>query len=220
VTVWDLFALLRRQWIVCVVGTLLTVLFGAYVASLPGVYSTQVQLDLIAPSRPDNNALISSSYQLIGAAGAVADVVGAPTTGAVAVPGLANLTGVGVRDGYSVRLPNTGGQWSVGYDGPFIDIQAVGPTEQKVLDYVDRARLNINSTLATWETAQGVRPRDMIRTQMAPEVPSVSYDRGSQPRALATVIALGIGLTVTMAGVLSRVSRRLDAGSGIIRHAG
>lgn len=208
-TVWELIALVRRRWLVVAFGMLATSLLAGYVLLIPGVYYSRMQVVLLPPpGEPQYNALIAGPYGLIGAAGAAAQVVGAPERGGVNVPGVALLTGVGATDGYSVRLPNIGGQWSVGYDGPNIDIQAVGPTPQKVTGYLDRAVADIRSTLEDWQRAQGVRPVMMIRTQLIPDTPAVSYSKGSMPRALAAVLILGLGVTLTVARAVDGFRKR------------
>jgi hypothetical protein len=196
VTFWDLLALLRRRWPVTVIGVLLTVGVVALVALRPPVYYTRVQLTILPPAAVPGNAFTIETYALIGVAGAVAEVIGSPENGATDVPGTAELTGTGVRDGFSVRLPNIGGQWSVGYEGPYLDVQAIGPTPEVVRGYVDDVRAQVDGLLLEWQTAAGVESTDLLRTQLSPTDPVILDSRGSPMRAIAIVLLLGAGFTV------------------------
>jgi hypothetical protein len=204
VTLRELLVLLRRRWLITTAGALITALFTLYLASLPGVYSSKVQLTLLAPTGSESNPLTTGAYDLIGVAWAAADLVGSPRHGGVTIPGEANLTGMGVRDGYSVRLPNTGGQWSVAYDGPYIDIQAIGPSKERVSSYLSRAVSDLKAQLSSWQDSQGVHPADRIRTQLNPITPEISYSRGSLRRTWVVALVLGFGLTLTIAAAVDR----------------
>jgi hypothetical protein len=204
-TVWDTLRVMRRRFGIVVLGLLLTLGLSGFIAAQPGVYYAKVQVTILAPELGTGyNAFTIATYPLIGVAGAVAEVVGSPANGAVQVPGTADLPGVGVRDGFSVRLPNIGGQWSVGYDGPYLDVQAVGPTPDVVHAHIDSAIAQINETLHQWQIEAGVDPEDFLRTQRSPATTVVEHSRGSPIRAIAGVVILGMGLTITVAMAVER----------------
>lgn len=217
-TVWDALRIMRRRWGIMALGILLTLGMSGYTWTQPGVYYAKVQVMILRPGIGDRyNIFTLATYPLIGVAGAVAEVVGSPTNGAVQVPGTADLPGTGVRDGFSVRLPNIGGQWSVGYDGPYLDVQAVGPTPEVVTAHIDAAIAQINGLLLDWQTEAGVAPEDFLRTQRSPATTIIEYTRGSPVRAIAGIAVLGMGLTITAA---VSVERRFRAGRGrqSVRH--
>ncbi len=220
-TIWDLIALARRRWPITAAGALATLLAAVYLVLLPGVYYSQVDVIILPPRGEEGtNAFLSGTSSLISIAGAVASVVGSPQRGGVDVPGQASLPGVGVTDGYSVRLPNIGGQWAVNYDGPNIDVQAVGSSPAEVKGYMNNAVRDINAQLLAWQVAQGVPPANMVRTQLSPPIPVIERGSGSRLRTLAAVTLLGVGITLTGAAYVDRRSlRRSTSGGPTRRHA-
>jgi hypothetical protein len=217
-TVWDIMRVLRHRWGIVILGIAFTLGLTGVVTAQPGVYYAKVQVMILPPGPGTGyNAFTVSSYRLIGVARAVSVVVGSSANGAVQVPGTADLPGVGVRDGFSVRLPNIGGQWSVGYDGPYLDVQAVGSTPEVVTAHIDAAIAQIDETLVDWQTEAGVAPENFLRTQRSPSTTVIEHTMGSQVRALTAIVVLGMGLTITVAVT---VERRFSTGPGrsSVRH--
>lgn len=186
----------RLPVLITLVGILATFLAVFVEAGGRSVYSARVQVWFITPTSADNpNGLEITPDSLVMTAGAVRRMVidtDPPRTSSPYVP----LAGEGVRQGYSVTLPNTGGQWINQFANPYLDVQAVGPSAASVLATERRLVSDINAALSTLERQQHVAPVNRIRTQLNPltGIP-VGAQRGSRIRAVLATLALGAGLT-------------------------
>ena len=104
--------------------------------------------------------------------------------------------------GWSVTLPNDGGQWANNFDKPLLDVQAVGSTAAEVSGTVSRLIGQINLTLSGLQAQ--VPPVDRVRTELIPSQVQVFYDPGRRLRALAASLAIGVAATAVAAGYLRR----------------
>src|SRR5579875_3094252 len=107
----------HRAVAVAVVGLLLTAGFAIHVLHKPGVYfcSTRV-LFLTPPSKENPNSLAASTGGVTAMAGAVSRMVEPHPPSAEVVSPLVMLTDEGIRHGWSVTLPNDGGQFANNFD--------------------------------------------------------------------------------------------------------
>jgi hypothetical protein len=144
-----------------------------------------------------------SSESLIDLAGAVAKVVGSSTP-VSAVSDSVALVGEGVRDGYQVRLPNSGGQWAVNFDRPLLDVQTAGPTPEGVTQTVDRLVREINQVLVQIQTDARASKDQFVTTTLNPATPPLFYSGVSKVRAVGGCLLLGISATFLMAEWVAR----------------
>jgi hypothetical protein len=211
VTLWEVFAALRRRWVVAVVGLLVTISAGLYVKQVPGVYHQQVDVVFMWPAVPENQSENTFQYgtaSLIKTAGVIARVVSDRSAGAQTTSDTATLVGQGVTHGYSVRLPNSGGQWAYDFEHPLLSVESVGTSPAEVRATTAAAVARINAELARIQREEGVAPGLMVRTRLSPPTPVMSYGTGSRVRALAVSQLLGFGLTVTLVVGVDRAARR------------
>ena len=193
--------------LICLIGALLTGAFSYQVARKPGVYLAQVDVLFVPPrsaARP--NSLLSGSGGLASVAGAVGKMVDPDATAAHVVSAAVTLADQGVRHGYSVSLPNDGGQWANNFDRALLNVQAVGASFSEVHRTAQRLVADINADLASIQAAAGVAAVNRIHTSMNPSTIQVYYLTGSRARALAATLVLGFALTAA-AAILAR--RRL-----------
>ncbi|MET0447770.1 MAG: hypothetical protein ABWX74_12465 [Aeromicrobium sp.] len=194
-TTSELAGIMRRRWYVVALGVVL--LAGALhvVASRPGVYWAQVDVVILAPkSTRFPNVIEQTSQSIIAMAGLVERDVNKGVEEPATASASASLAGMGVRDGYLVRLPNSGGQWANNFDRPVVDVQVVGPDETVV-----RARLvalvdDVERALAARQTADGVAPKNRITASSTPAAAPVFYMDGNPKKALLVTLLLGGGL--------------------------
>jgi hypothetical protein len=195
--------------VVVLTGLLATVL-GSYVAvKAKGVYWSRVQVRFIAPTSEDYpNGLQISPSSTVMTAGAVRRIVDdsdKPRTVSQDVI----LSGLGIRNGWSVNLPNTGGQWANNFTNPYLDVQAVGPTADGVEATISRVILDINAALAKLQTQAAVADANLIHTQLSPPGnPPLYFQRGSRIRAGLAALGLGLGITWFVTAATVRWSRR------------
>jgi hypothetical protein len=195
-TVRDLLVAVRRTWYVAVFGVVATVFLVLSVSQQPGMFQARVDVLLLLPQSANNpNSYTATTESLIDTAGIVATVLsgasGAPLTSSSTV----TLAGQGIRDGWSVRLPNSGGQWANNFDRPLLDVQVVGPSHDAVLKRANELVTRIEAELIRRQDRAGVSPHNLIRTRLSPPTPQVSFSRGSPTRALAASLLLGVLLT-------------------------
>lgn len=194
-TTSDLCGILRRRWYVALLGLALLAGTLHVVASRPGVYWTQVDVVILAPkSARYPNVIEQTSASLIAMAGLVEREVNrgvhAPATASAAV----TLAGEGVRDGHTVTLPNSGGQWADNFNRPVVDVQVVGPSEASVRRRLDELVVRVERTLAERQEADGVPPVTQITASSAPTAAAVLHLQGHRRKAVAATLLLGAGL--------------------------
>lgn len=192
----DVARIARKRWKVGLVGAVFTGAALFFVYSYPGVYTTQTAVVFLSPATDAHpNNLESTSDDVIAAAGLVERLVnqGVETSATTSV---VTLAGRGVREGSSVELPNSGGQWAVNYAQPQLLVQVTGPTEQQVTRNVGALIAEVQSTAAEIQRAAGVRSRWLITTRPNPDQPVVRYGRGYRRHALLVTLVLGGLLTL------------------------
>ena len=214
-TLWDLLRACLRRWPVVVAGALLTAAAGWAVTLDHGVYWARSQVVFLAPtSEAYPNALNTKSGDLIVTAGIVAKrVVGPDDITKFADPAVTIVGGTPIRDGFWIRLPDSGGQWATNFASQELMIDAVGPTRERVIELQQYAVSRIREELAALQAEQRVDPVNYITVTVVQDPPVVYLVRGSRPRALLMTAALGIGLTLAavMAIEVRRPRRRRAA---------
>jgi hypothetical protein len=195
--------------IVLLIGLIATVT-GSYVAvKAKGVYWSRGQVRFIAPTSEEfPNGLQISPSSTVMTAGAVRRIVDdrdPPRTVSQDV----TIVGEGIKQGWSVTLPNTGGQWASNFTNPYLDVQAVGPTPEYVTATMNRLINEISAALASLQARSSVDSVNLISTQVSPlGGPPLYFQRGSRPRAGLAALALGIGLTSCAVAWARRLTRR------------
>ncbi|HST64958.1 MAG TPA: hypothetical protein VLM05_07195 [Mycobacteriales bacterium] len=203
-------AVLRRSWYVVLAGVLCTLAASALVHRAPGIYHQQVDVVFAWPQPPDNgeNTLQYGTGTLINTAGVVATIVAGSTEGGQVVADTATAVGEGIRHGYTIRLPNAGGQWAYNFEDPVLRIESVGSSPQEVVATTARAVAKVRAALLTLQRDEHVRPAMMVQTRLNPGIPIVQYSTGSRMRALLVTWILGAGLTVAALHAAGRLHRR------------
>lgn len=194
-TTTDLCGILRRRWYIVVLGFAL--LAGALhvVVSRPSVYWSQVDVVILAPkSVRYPNVIEQTSASLIAMAGLIEREVNkgvdTPATASASV----TLAGEGVRDGHSITLPNTGGQWAANFDRPVVDVQVVGPSESAVRNKLASLVDTVEHRLAAIQAADQIPQITRITASSAPASATVFRLDGNRNKAAAATLLLGAGL--------------------------
>ncbi|MCY4726950.1 hypothetical protein NYO98_11740 [Nocardioides sp. STR2] len=206
-TVTDLLVAAWRQRIVVCIGIVLTAVAGLLAIQDRSVFWTRAEVVFLPPQNEYYpNALRSSSESVIITAGAVAKrVLGPDRVPKYASPEV-NLVGVGVREGWSISLPDTGGQWSYSFDSQVLAIEAVGPSREFVLETVAEVRHRVSNSLRAVQVAESVPPETRISLRASPGQPVVYGVGGNRPRALGMTAVLG-GI-LTLCAALARDKRQ------------
>jgi hypothetical protein len=209
----DAGTMLRRFWFVALAGALGTLGMIAVIQHTPGVYHEQVDVVFMWPQAPGNseNSLQYGTQTLIQTAGIVGTVVAGSPGGSQVVADTATAVGQGLRHGYSVRLPNAGGQWAYNFEDPVLRIESVGASPREVRATTRLAVIRVQNTLLRLQRDERVPNSLLLQTRLNPADPSIEYSGGSRIRAVAVTLILGYGLTIAALAGLAVRSRRRDA---------
>jgi hypothetical protein len=208
-TLWDLVRAALRRWPVLVVGAVATLLV-AYATTLDdGVYWSRTQVVFLAPSsNAYPNALRTTSEDLIITAGVVAKGVSGPGKVTKYASPDATLVGEGVRDGWSIRLPDTGGQWATNFAQQILYVEVVGATATEVGARQRAIIEQIADELDRLQRDAKVAPVNDISVTVAPESTVVHQVKGSRARSLGMAGVLGVGATLAVVILLETRARR------------
>jgi hypothetical protein len=214
--IWDVTRVLLRYWAVVLLGALCTAGAGLMAISDDGVYFTRTELAFLAPtSTLYPNALRTQSEDIIDTAGVVAKrVMGPGKVTKFAAPDV-TLVGRGVRDGWSIGLPDTGGQWASNYATQMLVLDVVGPTRESVEARQAELVRQVQRELLRLQEDAAVAPVNRITVLPAPESTVIFHVGGNRPRALAMTAFLGMAVTLTIVLAAERRRRRI---TGLPRH--
>ena len=209
-SLWDLLRACLRRWPVIVIGAVLTASAAFTITLDSGVYWARTQVVFLAPSSEAYpNSLKTTSGDLIVTAGVVAKrVMGPGKMIKYAAPEATIVGATDIRDGYWVRLPDTGGQWATNFASQELQVDVVGATPQRVVELQQYVIGRIKDELNALQREQHVAPVNDITVTVVPD-PAVIYPvKGSRPRAYGMTAVLGIGLTLTAVVFLELRGRR------------
>jgi hypothetical protein len=208
-TVWDLVRSLRRWWPVVLAGALLTALATYVVDQDRSVYYTRGEVTFLAPSsRLYPNSLSTTSEGLIITAGAIGKEISGPGKVTKFASPDVNLVGLGVRDGWAIRLPDTGGQWAPNFPEQQLIVEVVGPDQQSVEDRQLELITEIKQKLAEFQRDADVAPVNDITVKVTPDAAGIYHVGGSRVRALGVTAVLGGAITVLVVVLLETWTRR------------
>lgn len=196
-TLWELVRALIRNWLIVLIGVGLTAVSGLAAVAADEVHFTRTELVFLAPtSALYPNALRTQSEDIIITAGLVAkEVTGPGKVTKFASPDV-TLVGLGVRDGWSLRLPDTGGQWATNFATQRLFLDIVGPTAEQVREQQRALIAQVDRELEAMQRAAGVAPVNDISMITAPESTTIYAVGVNKARALAMTALLGGGATI------------------------
>lgn len=206
---WDLVRAALRRWIVLAAGAVAT-LGLVYSTTLDdGVFWSRTQVVFLAPaSAAYPNSLRTTSEDLIITAGAVAKSVAGPAAVTKYASPDATLIGEGVRDGWSIRLPDTGGQWAPNFTEQVLYVEVVAATAAEATARQSEIIAQIAENLDRLQRDAGVAPVNDITVTVAPESTVVHQVTGSRARSAGMAGVLGVAATFTVIAVLETRGRR------------
>lgn len=195
-----LLQVIRRRWYAVALGLLATTVAMKFAMSPHGVYYTQAYVVLLPPQGADApnafaNTNTSGPVNMAGIVGRIMAQNAAPQP----VSDQVSILGEGITDGYIVRQPNDGGQWSVQFKRPVLDVQVAGATPAVVTASLNRVLAEIEANLRRLQQDTGTAPAQMIQAKLSPPAPSLFYVEGSAVRAGFATLLLGVGLSLGVA---------------------
>ena len=193
-TTWSVLGVLRRRWVLLVVGGLLTTAALVAVRTRSTEYYATVDVRFLAPvSRTNPNAIQTSSSALVDMAGLVkADV----NRGNIRPGEALGLKVRGGSDPGSVYLPDTGNQFVPLYTRPVLVVEATAADATTAVERVSALADRVRTAAARLQRQQGAAEVNDITTQLEPPTPQVRALSGDSHRAMAVVAGLGAVITV------------------------
>jgi hypothetical protein len=135
----------------------------------------------------------------------------------------ATIYGMGVKNGYSVTLPNTGSQWESSFNRPYLDIEVVSDDPEQTSDMLRDVADEVLDLVSRTQRELGVSASNMIRAELGPPRAEVVLVSANQPRALLSlavlaVLTFGLSFRARNTGTILRVKDR-PRGSSRRRYA-
>ena len=198
-------------------GIAAIVIFGALctgylarslLASRP-VFWSSVQVRFLPPTSSANpNNLQITLGSIIMTANAVREMIDDSDKAQPSSPDV-TIVDQGVHDGWSVTLPNSGGQYQTVYLDPYLVVQTAGPTPAVVTGRMFGLLDRIDADLARLQDLQHVPRSVRVQTARSTSKPLVYEVHGSRTRAAAGCLLLGVAGTWAMLRLHARRIRRL-----------
>ncbi|WP_375386202.1 hypothetical protein [uncultured Microbacterium sp.] len=217
-TFWELIRAAGRFWTVLLAGAVLTAAVGYAAVNADPVYFTRTELVFLAPTSPlYPNALRTQSEDIIDTAGVIAKRVSGPGRVTKFASPDVTLVGMGVREGWALRLPDTGGQWASNFATQRLLLDVVGPSRDAVRAIQEDVISRVSEELDSLQRDAGVNPANDITVITAPQSTVIYAVTGNKVRALTMTAAIGIGVTISVIVVLEYRRRRRAMSTSVPR---
>ncbi|RAN76511.1 hypothetical protein B5P43_23220 [Bacillus sp. SRB_336] len=191
-TRFELVRLLVRRWYVVLAVAVATVLGVGLVQHPTQVYSAEVNVMFLPP----DGVLMDQTESLIYFTAMLERQFNQGHADPKVSSASATLYGAGVRQGYSVSLYDTGGQWQTNFNRPVLQVEVVDSSQAAVQAQLDEILAKIDAIATQSQALAGVKPASMIRSNQSPSPAVIVHVGGSRWRAAAGMLCLGLGLSV------------------------
>ena len=117
----------------------------------------------------------------------------------------------GVRQGYSVVVPNYGGQWENRFSRAVLSIEVVDSTPERVRAVMDDVLRQTEAVTERIQAEKGVYPENQITVVPVPDEPTVSLVGGTsagRTQAFLAVSPYVVGVAVAATVAVDRLLRR------------
>jgi hypothetical protein len=204
-----LLRILRRRWYVLAIGMTIGFLSLGAIRSSDPVYWTKVEVTFVAPDRKPAYWIPGDDYaSLVDFAAMVERRVNYNSQSINLTLSSGTLYGAGVRQGYSVSLLNSGGQWAKSFRWPVLSVQVVDSSAQKVKAVLEDVINDINAASLALQEERGVQ-QALITTLTSPSSPEIVFGGGTQINRIKGA-AVWVGTAMSLATITAVV---LDARS-------
>jgi len=207
-TIVDVVLAVGRQWLLALIGLLVTGVLGFAASRGESVYWSQTDVRFIAVGPRFSNPLVSTSASVIATAGLIALETNPRNGGPRLSTDEVSIVDAGIHDGVLVRLPNNGGQWATNFNEPSLNVQVSGPDPEQVRQRTMQVVADITERLAAHQDAYSVAAGNRILVNPTPPVPVVAVAHRSPMLATAATVVLGSGLTLGAALYVDQLRAR------------
>jgi hypothetical protein len=206
-TPWQYLEVLRRRWWL-LLGLLALTAAGVWMLpTATGVYWTRTSIVFLPPvgAAKVGNVLEGSDPSLTYFAAAVERSINGADQGPRLSSSSATLYGTGVRQGQSVSLVDTGGQWRSNFNRPTLRVEVVDTSEPRARAVTDALVAQIQERAAAMQRQAGAAPAVTIGTELSPGTPVLTYVGGHHGRAAAALLAVGWSISLVTTFRLDRL---------------
>ena len=190
------------------VGVLLTLVACPVTWRAPGVYWASTKVYLLVPATAQQpNQLAPDNSAAIPLAGLIQTEINGGIPPREAISPDVTLVDEGIYDGWSVLLPDAGGQWADDFPESSLIVQASGPSAEVVRSRMYDLIGRITRLVAAREDAAKVPLASRVDFTMSPRAVAVQYSNGHRSRAIAIIVLLGVGLSLAACIVIDRVAQ-------------
>ena len=209
-TLWDILRSAKRRWYVLLLGFLLTTVWVLAVGNMAGVYQSRTRIVLTLPpslQESQNGIKIApTSGRLIPFASVIVSKIDGGHSLRQSTSPDVTLVDEGIYDGWSIHVPDYGGQWASNINEPALILQATAPTAEAaevrmrwLIDQVDHQVSDLQANVAS---------PSRISYVASPTAVVVEYLRGRLTIARLVAAALGLFLSLVAPSVVDRLLTR------------
>jgi len=179
------------------------------VRSFPALYDSRLEVRLsLGQPNAAQAALAPADGSLVPFALAVESHLNAGLPKPAANSRDTTLSGLGVREGSRIAVPNYGSQWQTSYPVPSLVIDAVGPTVESVEARTAAEVERIRAAVEALQSERGVPAAERVGITPLPEAQilrKVVSTRRADARAYLAILLVGL---ITTVGAWSFLRRR------------
>ncbi len=192
----ELLRLVLRRWYLVLLGALVSAVMLGVIWKQPGLYWTQFDVVVLAPTTKLNpNNIEDPRFSMAPMAGVMVTELNGDKRPRLLASADTTLFGEGLREGVRVRLPNTGSQWLPMYNRPRIDVQVVSRDPVVVERKARAITEQLVAVLDRRQSELGIIPSMRMSAIATPEDPVVAHITGNRNRAALGMAMLGATLT-------------------------
>jgi hypothetical protein len=183
------------QWAVALPVLLLMTPLIVAASQSKGVYSAnQDVVFLPPPGAAAGNPLRLDSEDIVQFAAVIERRAIAKSSEPQLKTNAASLYTTGVREGYSVYLPNAGSQWEPSFNKAVVKVEAVADDPATAEEIVAGLAGKLAAAAAREQYTLGVSRSAHITTERSPSATAVSYHASSPTAAAMALVLLALGL--------------------------
>jgi hypothetical protein len=209
VTLHDLIAVVRARWYVVLAVLVLAAGAGVLFARDGGLYTTRTVVAFVVPNDGPWDGGGSREDGVIALALAVAEQAGEGRGSVDYAAADAPFFGAGIRQGVSIGLPDTGGQWEASYARAAINIDVVSPDRAWVVEQQQSLIAAVQDATVAYQSGLGSAGR--VRAEVEQLTMTIEHVQPSRTSQLLAIAALaGAGL-ILGCGAAVMWDRRLSA---------
>lgn len=183
------------QWAVALTGLLLMAPLIVAASQSKGVYSAKQDVVFLPPpGAASGNPLRVDSEDIVEFAAVIERRAIARSSEPQLRTNGASLYTTGVREGYSVYLPNAGSQWEPSLNKAVVKVEAVAEDPITAEKIVAGLAGQLAAAATQEQDTLGVSRSAHITTERSPSATAVSYHASSPAAAAMALVLLGLGL--------------------------